>query len=221
MNVTIPHKEAVMAHLDEVDESASVIGAVNTIVNRSGRLIGYNTDGLGFVRSLQEEIISNLRQSRVLLIGAGGAARGIAFALLKAGCRRLHIANRTLERAAVLARDLSVFGTVSAVELGKRPSIDAHEVDIVIHTTSVGMHPNVEAVPFDPDWLRPDIIVSDIVYNPWETALLREAGKCGCRTHSGFGMFVYQGALALELWTGAAAPISLMREQVWNTLRHG
>lgn len=221
MNVTIPHKEAVMAHLDEVDESASVIGAVNTIVNRSGRLIGYNTDGLGFVRSLQEEIISDLRQSRILLIGAGGAARGIAYALLKAGCRRLQIANRTLERAEVLARDLSAFGTVSAIQFGTRPAIDAHEVDIVIHTTSVGMHPDVEAVPFDPDWLRPDMIVSDIVYNPLETALLREAGKRGCRTHSGLGMFVYQGAIALELWTGAAAPVSLMREQVWNTLRHG
>lgn len=109
MNVTIPHKEAVMAHLDEVDESASVIGAVNTIVNRNGRLIGYNTDGLGFVRSLQEEMISDLRQSRILLIGAGGAARGIAYALLKAGCRSLHIANRTLGRAEALASDLSAF----------------------------------------------------------------------------------------------------------------
>ncbi|BFH12706.1 shikimate dehydrogenase [Paenibacillus melissococcoides] len=220
MNVTIPHKEAVMAHLDEVDESASVIGAVNTIVNRNGRLIGYNTDGLGFVRSLQEEMISDLRQSRILLIGAGGAARGIAYALLKAGCRRLHIANRTLARAEALARDLSAFGTVAAVQLGERPAIGAHEADIVIHTTSVGMHPDVEAVPFDPDWLRPDMIVSDIVYNPLETALLREAGKRGCRTHSGLGMFVYQGAIALELWTGAAAPAALMREQVWNTLSH-
>ncbi|WP_374018654.1 shikimate dehydrogenase [Paenibacillus thiaminolyticus] len=220
MNVTIPHKEAVMAHLDEVDESASVIGAVNTIVNRNGQLIGYNTDGLGFVRSLQEEMISDLRQSRILLIGAGGAARGIAYALLKAGCRSLHIANRTLGRAEVLASDLSAFGTVSAMQLGERPAIDAREVDIVIHTTSVGMHPDVHAVPFDPDWLRPDMIVSDIVYNPLETALLQEASKRGCRTHSGIGMFVYQGAIALELWTGAAAPAALMREQVWNTLRH-
>ncbi|NKI21095.1 shikimate dehydrogenase [Paenibacillus dendritiformis] len=220
MNVTIPHKEAVMAHLDEVDESASVIGAVNTIVNRNGRLIGYNTDGLGFVRSLQEEMISDLRPSRILLIGAGGAARGIAYALLKAGCASLHIANRTLARAEALARDLAAFGTVEAVQLGERPVIGSHEVDIVVHTTSVGMHPDVEALPFDPDWLRPDMIVSDIVYNPLETALLREAGKRRCRTHSGLGMFVYQGAIALELWTGAAAPAALMREQVWKTLSH-
>ena len=218
VNVTIPHKERVMAYLDNIDESAQVIGAVNTIVRRDGKLIGYNTDGLGYVRSLKEEMIPHVSAARILLIGAGGAARGIAYALLKEGCQELIIANRTVERAQALADDLSPYGPIRVVPLLDAPVIDAEQVDIVINTTSVGMHPDVAAIPLNPDWLQPHMIVSDIVYNPLETALVQAAQRTGCRTHSGLGMFVYQGAIAFEMWTGKQAPAELMRQEVLRTL---
>lgn len=218
VNVTIPHKERVMAYLDDIDESAQVIGAVNTIVRRGGKLIGYNTDGLGYVRSLKEEMMPDLSAARILLIGSGGAARGIAYALLKEGCQELSIANRTVERAQALADDLSPYGQIRVVPLLEAPDIDAEQADIVINTTSVGMHPDVEAIPLNPDWLQPHLIVSDIVYNPLDTALLQAARRTGCRTHSGLGMFVYQGAIAFEMWTGKQAPAELMRREVLRTL---
>ncbi|MBN3525850.1 shikimate dehydrogenase [Paenibacillus apiarius] len=218
VNVTIPHKERVMAYLDDIDESAQVIGAVNTIVRRGGKLIGYNTDGLGYVRSLKEEMMPDLSAARILLIGSGGAARGIAYALLKEGCQELSIANRTVERAQALADDLSPYGQIRVVPLLEAPDIDAEQADIVINTTSVGMHPDVEAIPLNPDWLQAHLIVSDIVYNPLDTALLQAARRTGCRTHSGLGMFVYQGAIAFEMWTGKQAPAELMRREVLRTL---
>ncbi|UHA74229.1 shikimate dehydrogenase [Paenibacillus sp. 481] len=244
MNVTIPHKEAVMSYLDELDESARIIGAVNTIVNRDGKLIGYNTDGLGYVRALKEEVMPNLAQARILIIGAGGAARGIAYALLREGCTRLYIANRTIERANMLVDDLAGLagvpsvpsfsgasplpptsasvGTpvyVDAIALHDQPAIDPEQIDLVIQTTSVGMHPNVDDLPFTASWLRPHMIVSDIIYNPLETAILREARRIGCRTHSGLGMFIHQGAIALEMWTNRKAPIQVMRDTVLQTLQ--
>lgn len=219
VNVTIPHKERVMAYLDEVDGSAQVIGAVNTIVHRDGKLHGHNTDGLGYVRSLKEEMQADIPSSRIVIIGAGGAARGIAHALLTEGCKELIIANRTVERAQSLADDLSGFGNVRAVMLGDAPAIAPHDVDIIIQTTSVGMHPHIEASPVSAEWLQAHMLVSDIIYNPLETALLQAAKAKGCRIHNGLGMFVHQGAIAFELWTGLKAPTALMRQRVFETLQ--
>lgn len=212
LNVTIPHKIEVMAHLDEIDESAKAIGAVNTIVNEDGRLIGYNTDGIGYVRSLKEEAEPDLSGKRILVLGAGGAARGIVWALLREGLAEVLIANRTDARADELA---------AAFEDGRTKAIPWHlladacaAADIVINTTSVGMAPHTDAVPADPSWLRPGAVASDLIYNPLITAYLQGAERRGCRIHGGLGMFVYQGAYAFEYWTGRPAPAAAMREAV-------
>lgn len=215
MNVTIPHKENVMACLDDIHESARMIGAVNTIVNDNGKLIGYNTDGPGYVRSLIEETNTDLTGATVLVLGAGGAARGLAYGLLRAGVKHLYIANRTLERAERIALDLKQIGSIEAVAIvdGLPQTADA-PIDIVINTTSVGMYPMLDETPIDVAYLQPEMLVSDAIYNPLETKLLAEARSIGAKTHNGFGMFIYQGAIAFELWTGLPAPVEVMRDAV-------
>ncbi|MGZ9584966.1 shikimate dehydrogenase [Paenibacillus marinisediminis] len=219
INVTIPHKEHVMAYLDEIDESARMIGAVNTIVNDKGKLIGYNTDGPGYVRSLKEETEVQLTGATVLIIGAGGAARGLAFGLLREGVKHIYIANRTIERAERIAQDLQSMGSIEAVGLVDRlPQTGGARVDLVINTTSLGMHPYPDEMPLQASYLKPHMIVSDIIYNPLETKLLAEARALGAVTHSGLGMFIYQGVIAFELWTGISAPVSVMRDAVMRAM---
>lgn len=212
LNVTIPHKIEVMGHLDEIDESARAIGAVNTIVNEGGRLIGFNTDGIGYVRSLKEEAEPDLAGKRIVVVGCGGAARGIVWALAKENPGEIVLVNRTAERARELAAS---FGskTISALDW-ERLREACEDADVVINTTSVGMSPNVDAVPLDPDWLRPGAVASDLIYNPLTTAFLKRAADRGCRVHGGLGMFVYQGAYAFEYWTGRPAPAEAMRAAV-------
>lgn len=213
INVTIPHKENVMPYLDELGEDARRIGAVNTIVNENGRLIGRNTDGIGYVRSLKEEAAAELTGRRIVVIGAGGAARGIVHALAAEAPDRITLLNRTTQRAEELAREWS--DLIDLVALPADRAAQALEgADLVINTTSVGMHPHVDGLPLDPALLRGTEIVSDLIYNPLETRLLRLARERGCRTHGGLGMFVYQGAYALEYWTGVPAPASAMRRAV-------
>ncbi|WP_166238450.1 shikimate dehydrogenase [Paenibacillus turpanensis] len=218
VNVTIPYKVEVMQYLDEIDESARFAGAVNTIVNREGVLTGYNTDGIGYVRSLKEETGVQLQGKRILMIGAGGAARGVAYGLAKEGAGTIYIANRTADKASELAAILKPI--CEAQGMGMEGIVHIKDkVDLVMNTTSVGMHPNVDQMPVEPDWFRPGMIVSDLVYNPLETKLLREAKQRGAQTHGGLGMFVYQGAYAFEYWTGAAAPVEAMRDAVLRSLR--
>jgi len=218
-NVTIPHKVDVLAFLDDVDDRARRIGAVNTIVNDGGRLVGYNTDGIGYVRSLKEETGVDLRGKRVLLIGAGGAARGVAFALADEGVGTIWIANRTVERAVSLAGDLarSAGCKVEALDLSQAVRLCA-EADVVVNCTSAGMAPSVDETPIATDALRPGMIVSDLVYNPPETKWLRAARAAGAVVHGGVGMFVYQGAYAFEYWTGLPAPVAAMRAAVEASL---
>lgn len=216
VNVTIPHKQAVMRWLDEVDEDAAAIGAVNTIVVRDGKLIGYNTDGIGYVRSLTEEAGFRVRGKRILLIGAGGAARGVAHALAKQQPAAIYIANRTRERAAELAADIGKFADCSGLSLAELDGLP--DLDLIVNTTSVGMHPKVNELPVDEGWLHRHVgagmTVSDLVYNPLTTRFLAEAAERGARIHSGLGMFVYQGAYAFEYWTGKPAPVEAMRDAV-------
>lgn len=213
VNVTIPHKIEVMRYLDEIDEGARVAGAVNTIVNKGGKLIGYNTDGIGYVRSLKIETGATFAGARVLMLGAGGAARGVAYALAREGVERIYIANRTLERAVELADLIGEY--TSAVPLRTADIGDImREVTIVVNTTSVGMSPNVDETPLPAEWLNDRLIVSDLIYNPRVTRLLREAELAGAIAHGGLGMFIYQGAYAYELWTGQSAPVEAMREAV-------
>lgn len=213
INVTIPHKVEVMNYLDEVDEGARVIGAVNTIVNDKGKWIGYNTDGIGYVRSLKEETGLSLKGKNILLIGAGGAARGVAYALAQERPSAIWIANRTADKAKALAQSMKPFADVYGMGMHEIEDIK-HKVEIVINTTAVGMYPNIKQLPMDPSWLNESMTVSDLIYNPRITELLTRAQSVGCPIHSGLGMFIYQGAYAFEYWTGKKAPIAEMKEVV-------
>jgi len=217
VNVTLPHKVAIIPLLDEIDPLAERIGAVNTVVNENGRLIGYNTDGTGYVRSLTEETGVDLRGQVVTLLGAGGAARAVAFTLAEQGVREIRIINRSPERAAQLAASLGAAVSACVVETEEAGRVIADST-LLINTTSIGMYPHVDDMPVPDEWLHPGLIVSDLIYNPLETKLLRQARAIGARTHSGVGMFVYQGALAFELWTGEQAPSGIMREIVLQQL---
>lgn len=217
VNVTIPHKLEVMPFLDVIDESARVIGAVNTIVNDNGKLTGYNTDGLGYVRSLKEEVEPELAGKRILILGAGGATRGIVYALLREGVAEITISNRRVERAQELAGTFGGSGDIRAIGSNAVQEACA-SADIVIHTTPVGMYPKVDETPIDASWLRENAIASDILYNPLKTRFLEEAERRGCRIHGGLGMFIYQGAYAFEYWTGVPAPVEAMRETVLEAL---
>ncbi|WP_405170249.1 shikimate dehydrogenase [Paenibacillus sp. FSL H8-0280] len=218
VNVTIPHKEQVMQYLDVIDESARLIGAVNTIVNEGGTLTGYNTDGIGYVRSLKEEAVPELAGKRIAVLGAGGAARGVIYALALEKPERIHILNRTADRAIALASDLRGhgLGEISGSGMEDVATVLA-TADIVINTTAAGMHPYVDDVPVDPTLIREGAAVSDLIYNPLETRLLRESRMRGCTVHGGLGMFVYQGAVAFEYWLGIPAPVETMRRAVLNS----
>lgn len=217
LNVTIPHKLDVMNYIDEIDDSARIIGAVNTIVNENGHWIGYNTDGIGYVRSLIEETGMSIAGANIVVIGAGGAARGIVYALSQHAPASITIANRTADKAKLLAESLSAYGQMDGVGLEDIYSLTAR-IDLVINTTSVGMFPQTEAMPIKPEWLEPHMTVSDLIYNPMKTALLSEAERKGCTIHGGLGMFIYQGAYAFEYWTGQTAPVAEMREVVLQSL---
>ncbi|KIL46069.1 shikimate dehydrogenase [Jeotgalibacillus campisalis] len=201
-NVTIPFKEAIIPLLDQVEEDAKLIGAVNTVINQQGKLIGSNTDGAGFVESLYEKrTLKEIQQSSILLIGAGGAAKGIFHALAKLEPAHLAVANRTEERALSLIQSIKTNKKAQAITIRECEKL-LSTFDIVINTTSVGMFPHVENMPIDVTKMKNCTLAADIIYNPLETAFLREAKKHGADTLNGVGMFVHQGALAFHQWTG-------------------
>ncbi len=222
LNVTIPHKVAVIPFLDELDALAEKIGAVNTIVNEDGVLKGYNTDATGFLQALMEKGVDPEGEN-VLILGAGGASRAISLILADRGAH-LVIFNRLLELdwAKELAGRISQMFTreVKALELNRGNLGEALEkASILVNATSVGMSPNTDQTPVDSDLLRPGLIVFDIVYNPIKTRLLKEAEAAGAETISGVEMLVWQGALAFEKWTGLKAPVELMREETIRLLK--
>ncbi|MEJ2323753.1 MAG: shikimate dehydrogenase [Nitrospirota bacterium] len=204
VNVTVPHKENVIQYLDEVSSEASFIGAVNTVVNENGRLKGYNTDGRGFMRSLEEEGIS-AEGARVLICGAGGAARAVGYYLSeKASLVTLFDVVR--EKAEALSAVLCKRGNVACVESLEKALPAA---DIVINATPIGLKEG-DPLPFDLSAVGPEKVVGDLIYR--ETPLLREAASKGCRVFNGLGMLIWQGALAFELWTGEPPPYKIMRK---------
>jgi shikimate dehydrogenase len=210
-NVTIPHKVAIMEHLDGLDETAREIGAVNTVVKREGKWIGYNTDGAGYLRSLQEQVSFEPAEQRVVLLGAGGAARAVGYALAAAGVSSITVANRTVAKAEELAHHLSRYTQAKAVAVNDcRKEIEA--ATLIVNTTSVGMVPRTEEMPIPGEWLNAHHLVSDLVYHPRMTALLRAAKANGATIHTGEGMLLHQAALALELWLGKKAPVEVMRK---------
>ncbi|MCM3091385.1 MULTISPECIES: shikimate dehydrogenase [unclassified Cytobacillus] len=215
-NVTVPHKEAIIPLLDELDPLAEAIGAVNTVVNQDGMLIGYNTDGSGFVQGLLNQIQS-INGKKVLIVGAGGAARAIYFTIAKEGPKLLDICNRTPQRAEQIKTDCP-FQVPSQV-LNRQDAEESLETyDLIVQTTSIGMHPEIGQSPLSVHKLKPGAFVSDIIYNPLQTRLLKEAAAKGAGIQNGIDMFVYQGALAFEMWTGIGPDIEIMREKVLNQL---
>lgn len=214
VNVTIPHKETVLPLLDEVAPTALQVGAVNTIVNRSGRLIGYNTDGWGFISSLEEAGIRPQGMPAVIF-GAGGAARAIVIHLALAGVQSITISNRSIDRAEALARDarpLAPTVPIRAVQAGgdeeRQALIDAL---LVVNCTPLGMHPDTGGTPLtEINLLHQRAVVYDTVFRPAETRLLREARVRGLRAVGGLGMLVHQGACAWEYWFGRRGPIKQM-----------
>ena len=211
-NVTVPHKEAVRPYLDRLAEPAQRTGAVNTIVNRDGVLEGHNTDVTGFLRALKEDGDFDPGARRVLLLGAGGAARAVAHALVDVGVASLTIANRTVERALALAAALGGSTALQAVPLERAALEKSNGWDLIINCTTLGMrHGTGENESPMPDDLIPShALVYDLVYNPESTPLLRAAARLGARTLGGLPMLVYQGADAFQLWTGRAAPLPVM-----------
>lgn len=204
VNITVPHKETVLPFLDEIHEEASFIGAVNTIVNRSGKLIGYNTDGRGFIKSLSEKGIS-LSDKNILIIGAGGASRAISYYLCQK-VKNLHIYNRTLDKAKKLVKDVK--------NISKNVSLQDNISNLeyfhmVVNATSVGLE-NEDSTPFDTSLLSSGQIIYDLIYK--KTRLLKEASRKGCMTINGSDMLLWQGLLSFELWTGKKPSAEVMRK---------
>jgi len=219
LNVTMPHKSTVIAYLDEVDPAVKFLGSANTILNKNGKLSGFNTDGVGALKALRENG-TELSEKKVLLLGAGGAAKAIAFALAEE-VGELVVLNRAAEKARELAEALGrmfnkkvVGGSLSPDAIAK----NLRDSDILINATSVGMKPNLSQSLVAPQWLRSDLTVMDIVYNPVETKLAEDAKAAGAKVISGVEMLIYQGAASFEIWTGRAAPIEVMQKAALNKL---
>jgi shikimate dehydrogenase len=212
-NVTIPYKIKVMEYMDELDDLAKLIGAVNTAVITEGRTKGYNTDGEGFVRSLEEKTGLLVKSRRVLVLGSGGGARAITMTLAARGAEHIYICNRTSEKAEGLCKDINTGVRECAEALPMETGVMAEvlkEIDILVNATSIGMYPNKKQIPLDLEPLKGDTVVCDIVYNPPRTEFLDKATKKGCTTVNGLGMLAYQGAEAFTLWTGLEAPVEEM-----------
>lgn len=213
MNLTMPHKINVIPYLDELSEAAGIIGAVNTIVVRDGKLFGENTDGKGFVQALGNQGISP-QGKKVVILGAGGAAKAIAVECALAGASRVTILNRTAARASELAEVLRKNTKAEAVAEALVPGQKIpQDTDILINATCIGLHPDSDQKPdIDYETIQPGMVVSDVVFNPAETLFLQEAAARGAKTVNGLGMLACQGALNFELWTGVKAPLDVMEE---------
>ena len=216
-NVTIPHKIEVMKYLDEIDEVAGLIGAVNTIDFKDMK--GYNTDGIGAVKAIEE--VTKVKNKNVVVAGAGGASRAISFYIAKYGAQSLTILNRNVEKAKSLAGDVSISGLIDDVNSDSISQIADYlpNADILIDTTPVGMHPNInDKAIAQADDMHEDLVVFDAVYNPNKTVLMREAIEAGAKPVYGIKMLLYQGAESFKIWTGQNAPVDTMEKALKDTL---
>ncbi|WP_088044400.1 shikimate dehydrogenase [Bacillus sp. EAC] len=199
-NVTAPLKVEIMKFLDVIDPLAKNIGAVNTVINQDGLLYGKNTDGIGYCRGLSMVLKNPIEQENILIIGAGGAARAILYSLLHLGVKHISITNRTLENAHELL-DGKLFNDVKVISISDAEE-NLENYSLIIQTTSLGMKPNEDQVPLSLHNLSSKTIVSDLIYSPFKTAFLKEAEKRNAIIQNGLPMFIYQGALAFQEWTG-------------------
>jgi len=219
INVTIPHKEQIMEYLDQIDPLAKKIGAVNTIKNQKGNLIGKNTDAFGAKQALINAGFE-IKEKKVLILGAGGAARAVSFALSDES-DKIFICDIIERRAIALANELKDKMKIKAV--GKKFNYEALksliiDVDLLINTTPVGMYPDINKTPISKDLLADHLFVYDVIYNPLNTQLLKDASEIGCKTLNGIDMFINQGALAFEWWTDKKPNTILMKEKIIEIL---
>jgi shikimate dehydrogenase len=213
VNLTIPHKVKVLEYLDELSEAAGIIGAVNVVVNDGGRLRGENTDGKGFITALAKEGV-NVKAKNIVILGAGGAARAIGVECALAGAAHITVANRGKERGEELAALINRRTAAKAdFALWDKPYEVPEGTGILINTTSIGLYPNVNEKPnVAYDTIKPNMAVSDVVFNDPDTLFLREAAKRGAKTVNGLGMLACQAATNFTLWTGEQAPAALMEQ---------
>ncbi|KNF09862.1 shikimate dehydrogenase AroE [Gottschalkia purinilytica] len=200
-NVTIPHKVNIIKYLDDIDEEAKLLGAVNTVKNVNGKLIGFNTDGRGFIQVLKDKNIK-IKDKNILMIGAGGAARAISIILAKEGINKIKILNRTKEKSIEIINEIkekfpNVIGTYGTLSENRE---EISDTDIAINCTSIGMYPDVNCLPIDPNIFPNDTIVCDIVYKPLLTKFLKVSQEIGLDTIGGLDMLIYQGILSEEIW---------------------
>lgn len=218
-NLTIPHKVAVMPHLDEISQDAQIIGAVNTVRREGDRLIGENTDGKGFIRGLRQDARVDPAGQRVVILGAGGAARAVATELVLAGAHEVVVVNRTCERGEAMVAHLRRHtGANVRFEQWKGTYAVPADTDIFVNATSIGLYPNVAMPDVDLAHMRQEALVCDVVFNPPQTPLLEAAASRELRVLDGLSMLVYQGAIAFEMWTGQPAPEAVMKDALRQAL---
>lgn len=211
-NCTTPHKQAIIPHLDGLGESAKLIGAVNCVVERRGKYMGENTDGKGFMISILEK--TDLKNKKVVIFGAGGAARAIAIELALAGVKSILVINRNMERGKELATHIKTqTGCQTEFKILNGNAQLPEDSDIVINATCIGMLTNTEQrVPVDPDSFKSEMIVADVIINPPQTQFLNEASARGCKTLDGLGMVINQAKLAVEYWSGVKIDPQIMTD---------
>jgi shikimate dehydrogenase len=223
VNLTIPHKVAVMEHLDEIAPDAAIIGAVNTVRREGDRLMGENTDGKGFLRGVRVDAGMDPKGKRAVVLGAGGAARAVVTELVLAGVSDLVVVNRSIRRGEQMASDLTA-KLKAPIEFQPWSGIYAvpDDVDLLVNATSIGLYPDVDAMPpVDLSGAYPGMLVCDAVFNPPETRLLAAARRRGLAVLDGLAMLVYQGVIGFELWTGQNAPEAVMKQALRNALGLG
>lgn len=211
MSVTMPFKRGIIPFLDHLEDGAMRIQSVNTVLNEAGRLVGYSTDGVGAIQALEEKV--DLPGKKVLLLGAGGAARAVAFGLIEKGCQ-VTIANRSLDKGRQLAQEIGGISLALPFQVSK-----GIEADVIINATSVGMHPNDTQSPIPKDILRKEMTVMDIVYQPLQTRLLAEAEESGCLTIDGLEMLARQGARQFQIWTGQRPDLGEIKKDLLQALK--
>lgn len=219
-NITMPHKKKVLEYLDDISNDARIIGSVNTVKNDNGKLTGYNTDGRGFVKALEENSVE-FKGKKIVLAGAGGAARAVATQLAYDGAKELVLFNRTLSSAEEIIDNINKnIPTCKGIALEMDEEVLKKEIEdaaILVNCTSLGMKATIDqAIISSPEALRKDLFVADIVYDPAQTKLLKMAEQAGCRYMNGLMMMIWQGAIAFKIWTGKDMPVDLIKKEIFG-----